>query len=320
MVLCLFIGLMLPITSALAWKNGSYAYHKTDYSYDDDYGTHDWIAEAALDALVEADSATWDWLNQEERKVIFLLGTEAPDNGGLETHLDGELVEGFGDTVKHHVYFTETGEINNNEDDSALRAKSCADLADSYLEQLKYEKAAFYLGAMTHYIADLAMYAHVAENNVDPHNIDFDEHHSKVEGYVDTRTNDYENTEEFFEISSPDIKSDKKPYDLAKDLAWKTYKDEDNNGDHDAVWLHNNFFSDWASDKDDRDSDIATHQEYYDRTEYLLNEAIEASASAMAYVGGLEEGAADPLTITIIVVIIVGVAVAAIAIIIKVKS
>ncbi len=90
----------LIIQPGLAWKNESYANSPDDYDYKTDYGTHDWIANAALESLLTEDQSKWSWLS--DRKQYFLLGTEAPDNGDLKTTLDSETVEGFGDTAKHH--------------------------------------------------------------------------------------------------------------------------------------------------------------------------------------------------------------------------
>ncbi|MFO8017988.1 MAG: zinc dependent phospholipase C family protein [Promethearchaeia archaeon] len=297
-----------------AWNNGSYAYNKTDYDYETDYATHDWIAEHALDQLIKEDESNWQWLNQAEMKKIFLLGTEAPDNSEVETTLDGEKIEGFGDRSKHHIYFYEDGEVL--EDDAALLAKKWGNLADAHKEEGKKEQAAFYLGAMTHYIADMSMYAHIAQNNNDERypGVDFDgwethEQHSKVEGRVGTRTNDYEDRDEFFELGSIDIGKDKNPYDIAVDLAWETYADESHGGAHDAKWLHENFFSDWAANKDDRDNDNSTQQAYYDRTEVLLTEAVESIASAMAYIGGVSSSGFDPMWIIGIIVIVAVIAI-----------
>ncbi|MHA1272768.1 MAG: hypothetical protein ACTSQS_04975 [Promethearchaeota archaeon] len=299
------IYLYAPFFQVLAWKNSSYAYNNIDYSYEDDYGTHDLLADAALQALLEDDESSWTWLNDPNRKKIFLLGTEAPDNSKVKVTLDGKEVEGFGDTTKHHIYFNQDGTISNNEDDSALRAKSCGDLADSYIEDNKFDLAAFYLGAMTHYIADMSIYAHVAENNVDPYYTDFDEHHSEVEAYVLSRTNNYQDMEEFFKIDDNiKIDSDLKPYDAAKNLAWNTFKDPNPSESitRDAKWLNDNFFTDWADKYEDRDDESATRQLYYDRIEENLNNAIEAIASAMAYVGGIKN-ATPSYSISIVLII-----------------
>ncbi len=288
----MFLFLMIPLNmispNGTAWNNGdggsgqsTFADNSTNYNYDYHYGTHDWIAHAALNALVSDNIVRWQWL--ETRKWIYFVGTEAPDNSKVNMTLDGDVIEGFGDTTWHHVYFNQDGTISNNEDDSALRAKSMGDLANARINDGKYDQAAFYLGAMTHYIADLSMFAHVAENNVAPHFRDFDTHHSTIEGYVQTRTNDHTNMEEFFQISSFSIGS-KKPYNSAKDLAWDTYNDSTNGYAHNAVWLHDNHFTGWVQTYAARSGDTQMHQDYYDRIETNLNNAISACASAMNYV------------------------------------
>ncbi len=268
--------------STIAWSNGNsgnaYANNEFNYDYNDNFATHDWIAKGALDALLSSNQAKWQWL--EDREVVYLLGTEAPDNSALSTTLDGTVISGFGDTTWHHVYFYENGTVY--EDDAALRAKSCGDLANSYIENGKLELGAFYFGAMIHYISDLSMFSHTVENNIPPHNLNFDTYHSTIEGYVRTRTNEYNSREEFFQFSSFVI-GNKAPYDAAIKLAWDTYNDLDNIGVNNAVWLHNNHFTGWAQNYANRLSDTLSHQEYYDRIENSLNNAIEASASALVY-------------------------------------
>ncbi len=282
-----FLSFLWIIPLCVAWKNESYANYPDNFDYENDYGTHDWIADAALDSLLKEDESSWGWLN--ERKEIFLLGTEAPDNGDLKTTLDGETVEGFGDTAKHHIYFDQEGSVISDEDDSAKRAEECGDLAKESKEKEKFEVAAFYLGAMAHYIADMGMYSHVAENNKAPYYKDFDEYHTKVEGYVESRTNDNEDKERFFTIHDPTIE-EKDPYDAAKDLAWDTYKDKDasESTTRDANWLHDHFFTNWADTGADREKETDTRQLYYDRIEESLNNAIDACASAMLFVGGMK--------------------------------
>ena len=286
--------LLLPIDSCFAWKNGSYAYTNIAYDYSTDYGTHDWIAEAALDALVAAQASTWSWLN--ERETIYLLGTEAPDNSGISITLDGTAVTGFGDTTWHHIYYNEDGSIAANEDDSGLRAKACGDLADSYIVDNKLDLAAFYLGAMTHYIADLSVFCHVAPNNVAPHNVDFDLHHTDYESYVYTRTNAHDNREEFFKISSFSIGS-KTPYQAATENGWDTYKDPapSEATTRDAKWLHDNFFASWASSYANRASESAIRQSYYNRVEDSLNNGIQACAAAMNNIAGSGEVSTFPV-------------------------
>jgi len=301
--------LLIPLDSAFAWKNGLYAYSDTAYDYSTDYGTHDWVAEAALEALIAAQSSTWSWLNA--REAIYLLGTEAPDNSGISITLDGTAVSGMGDTTWHHIYYNEDGSVSANEEDSALRAKACGDLADSYIFDNKMDLAAYYLGAMTHYIADVSMFAHVAPNNVAPHNLNFDEHHSTIEGYVLTRTNDYTNKEEFFQISSFTIGS-KSPHQAAIGLGWDTYKDPSpsETTTRDAPWLHNNHFTGWVQTYSARSGDTATHQLYYSRIEENLNNAVQECAAAMNYIAGGEDTTFPvyplPLLVGIVSVVVVG--------------
>ncbi len=74
--------------------------------HEPDYGTHDWIAEHAL-----------DWLPAAEKKhlvdnlVVYLYGTELPDNGGAP--------DGIGDQFLHHVYYYSDGSLQD--DASAVR-------------------------------------------------------------------------------------------------------------------------------------------------------------------------------------------------------
>ncbi len=271
---------MVSVTAFLqpsaGWGNKSYADNAASYSYSSHYGTHDWVAEAALDGLVAVDAGNWNWL--VDRKAIFLVGTEAPDNSGVSMTLDGTSVSGFGDTASHHIYYNTDGTVANNEDDAAVRAKFCGDSADAAMDAQKRDLAAFYLGAMTHYIADQGVYAHVAENDVAPDYINFDTYHSTFEDRVATRTNNHDDRQEFFQIFTFTVGS-KAPYDAAVELGWDTYKDPSTS--HGAVWLHTNWFSTWASNYAARAGESSTHQSYYNRVEQNLNNAISACAAAM---------------------------------------
>lgn len=282
-IFCGICILMAPISFCAALSNGSYAYNDTDYSYDTDFSSHDWVANEALDKLWGTNQTEWQWL--KIRKALFLVGTEAPDNSAISMTLDGQIINGFGDTTHHHVYFNEHGTFYD--DSAALRAKSMGDLADVAIDEGKFDAAAYYLGAMTHYIADMSVFAHVAENNVPPHLVYFDEYHSTYEGYIKTRTNEHSDQEEFFKISSFTIGS-KKPYNACLDVAWDTYKDPTPSSatTRDAKWFHDNFFSTWKQTYATRADDTAAHQSYYDRVEETLNTAIQGCIDAINYVAG----------------------------------
>jgi hypothetical protein len=272
-----------------AWNNGksgsAYANTVENYDYTKNYGTHDWIADAALQALKNDNATKWGWL--WERRTIYLLATEAPDNSNVNVTLNGQTLSGFGDTTYHHIYFNEDGSIKLNEDDAAIRAKSCGDLADVALTDEKLDVAAFYLGAMTHYIADMGMFAHTTQNNVPPHNLNFDLYHSTIEGYVLTRSDDYQNMEEFFKLSTFTPGS-KRPYNASMETAWDSYKDPNPSESitRDAVWLHNNHFSSWATTYAARANGNVTQQLYYNRIEQSINLAVQNIAAAINYVAG----------------------------------
>ncbi len=279
-VVLTLLSICMLAQSGAAWKNGSYAYNSSSYSYSTDYGTHDWVADAALNALHAADATNWQWL--VDREAIFLVGTEAPDNSGVSMTLDGTSVSGFGDTASHHIYFNEDGTIANNQDDAAVRAKTVGDLADAALNAQKRDLAAFYMGAMVHYIADMGVFCHVAENYVAPYNLNFDKNHTDYEEVVFTRTNEYSTPQEFFKIASFTVASTA-PYDAAVNLGWDTYKDSAHSSAHDAVYLYTYFFGSWVSSYAARSGDSSAHQTYYDRVEQNLNNAIAACAAAMNY-------------------------------------
>src|SRR5512141_1058584 len=84
--------LTLNAKPAFGWSNGG---DSADPMHPD-YGTHDWIAEHALDYLPAAEK---QYIT--DNLVTYLYGTELPDNSGL--------VDGIGDTGKHHMYFYANG-------------------------------------------------------------------------------------------------------------------------------------------------------------------------------------------------------------------
>jgi hypothetical protein len=95
----------IRITTVSCWSNGGYS----DNALNPTYGTHDWMAEHAL-----------DWLPNEEKQHIldnfatYLYGTELPDNSMAQ--------DGIGDTSKHHIYYYANGSLQD--DASAIRARA----------------------------------------------------------------------------------------------------------------------------------------------------------------------------------------------------
>ena len=162
-----FIGVGL----VSGWSNGGYS---TDPAHPV-YGTHDWIAQHAL-----------DWLPTAEKQYIqnnlaaYLYGTELPDNANAPGG------DGIGDTTKHHIYYSDTGTVTD--DSSAQRASVEYNIALNYLKEQDWADAAETVGTMTHYIADMGVFGHVMGAST-PWGAEV--HHSDYETYVDDRTKSY---------------------------------------------------------------------------------------------------------------------------------
>lgn len=149
-----------------------------DHPYDREqayFGTHDWIAESALIVLYEhvgSLPAGCQFINLLYSdagpyflKMYFLLGTEAPDarKSGILIRIpdcDGTY---YGTenlkTTDHDIRFSDS----NNEilgKACAQGAQDCYNLAVNALLHGHCQKAAFFLGAMCHYIADATSYPH----------------------------------------------------------------------------------------------------------------------------------------------------------------
>jgi hypothetical protein len=167
-----FLSLILFLTfqdPTYAWSNGGYSSDPSN----PDYGTHDWIAEHALDWLLpEAKQWIMDNLNW------YLYGTELPDNR--------QAPDGIGDTGLHHIYYRSDGSLVD--DAAAKRANETFEKSLSYLLSGEMTLAAKYAGAMTHYIADMAVFSHVMGAGTD---WGAEKHHSDYESYVNSKTSSY---------------------------------------------------------------------------------------------------------------------------------
>lgn len=129
-----------------SWRNGPVGDEFSTNPLSPKYGTHDWIAEHAL-----------DWLPLTEKKYIldnlatYLYGTELPDKTSGP--------DAIGDMDKHHFYFNETGIIKD--DSAGVRTAQEYYTAVSYFEAGDLINGVLHLGIMTHYIADLAVFGYV---------------------------------------------------------------------------------------------------------------------------------------------------------------
>jgi hypothetical protein len=216
----LLITLLLPQTNAEAWSNGDYSADPTN----PDYGTHDWIAQHAL-----------DWLPTQKKQYItdnlqlYLYGTELPDLPATQG--------GIGDTTKHHIYYSASGVLQD--DAAATRAEEEYQTALTYLNAGNYPEAAKHAGAMTHYIADLAVFSHVMGKPTDwgaeTHHSDYENHANSITTtYTATYINPLQFDETLTTLSAGDA---------ARQLALDTTLDD--GGTHTAKWMDQNY--NWAT-------------------------------------------------------------------------
>lgn len=161
LVLATAVAVALAAAPGSAWSNGGYSADLND----PDYGTHDWIADRALDLQTMDVSYL-----QTTYHTQYLLGTEAPDNP-----------EFIGDSTNHHVYYYSSGALQDNA--SAARASQMYDLALARLVAGDFSVAAYYTGAMTHYIADVGVFGHTMGAYTD---WGAEVHHSDYESYFES--------------------------------------------------------------------------------------------------------------------------------------
>jgi len=204
------------VIEASAWSNGGYS---DNPSYPK-YGTHDWIAQHAL-----------DWLPASEKGYItiylvtYLYGTELPDNSNAP--------DGIGDTAKHHVHYASNGVLID--DSAAIRAQEEYAKALNYLNANNLENAANTAGIMSHYIVDMAVFGHVMGSTTEWGN---EVHHSDYEDYVNTRTNSYNDDFNIY-LQFDGSLDNTSAYDAAIKLAYDTtfYV----NGELTCLWMDKNY-------------------------------------------------------------------------------
>jgi hypothetical protein len=160
-------ALLLAITLGTAggahgWSNGGYSSDESN----PDYGTHDWIADAALQPQTKDVSFL-----KTTYHSLFLLGTEAPDNPAY-----------IGDTGSHHVYYHSDSSIKD--DACAARAASIYASALQYLKSKDLEHAAFEIGVMAHYISDVGVFGHTMGSTTDWGS---EVHHSDYEDKINVK-------------------------------------------------------------------------------------------------------------------------------------
>ena len=113
------------------------------------FGTHDWIAFKAYE-LAGRPSFLKNSLTR------YFIGTEAPDNGFKPGDAEGT----YHDTSPCHcILFDNDAAVT--QDRNELRTRQEFDKAVAALAAGKPRLAAFYVGALAHYIGDLAQFCHI---------------------------------------------------------------------------------------------------------------------------------------------------------------
>jgi len=217
----------------VGWGNGAAVsdYNPYSYSFNFHYATHDWIPESALEILFQKLSGgekgyafVQDLHNNiDNYKNYFLLGTEIPDrryNHGAIFSIKTKCGLIRHDDVtqnKHQLRFT--GNMLQSDRPSqflCIEAKRMGDSVVKAFGERDCQKAAFFLGCMSHYIADATFYTHLI-NNENSHT----SYLNKVQSITKTRYSyaDIKRQLEFFNIieSYDSFHSNikKKPYDSA---------------------------------------------------------------------------------------------------------
>ncbi|WXG44632.1 MAG: zinc dependent phospholipase C family protein [Promethearchaeati archaeon SRVP18_Atabeyarchaeia-1] len=177
LILLIAYGATGSFQTVAAWSDGGQSIDSNHIQY----GTHDWIAEHALHLLPSNESG---WLTSNRN--IFLLGTEAPEYGNVS--FKGR--NGYGDIENHHNYYSGRFPRDCFDDSAAVRAEQEFQKALLCLRNSSYDLAAWYAGAMTHYISDVGSWPHVISNATPSHA-------SKYEEQLNLITDDYSKNPEF---------------------------------------------------------------------------------------------------------------------------
>lgn len=185
-ILLIALFLVQVPTNGFAWDNGP----------DDDeltrspsqcssppYSTHDWVADHSL-ALLPDHEKTW----LVPHKTLYLLGTEAPDNRKIPDEC-GAPNKGYDENGSEHSVKWEadgSGFAKKNNrylDRAGKRAQEEYIKAEIAYGQGRFSDAAFFLGAMAHYLGDVSQYGHC---------VDYEgRNHNSYEGYVSTLTKSF---------------------------------------------------------------------------------------------------------------------------------
>ena len=182
LLLCMIVSVanVVGASSTLGWGNGPRGNATTNKPSECDsppYATHDWVADHAVALLPDEEKA---WL--APHMTSYLLGTEAPDNKKIPDSCPAPNT-GYDDRNKGHSIKWNSDWSAMVNDRAARRAQEEYDKAGRAFDQGDVQAAAFYLGAMAHYIGDVSAY---------PHSIPDEQNHSNYENRVKRRTTSFD--------------------------------------------------------------------------------------------------------------------------------
>jgi hypothetical protein len=144
-MLAVIVGVVFQIAAASAWKNP----RQSDTLDTPIFGTHDWIAYKAY-VLADRPAFIRNHLNR------YFIGTEAPDNGFRPDDAEGSYQDAG---ACHCILFDEDGEVTRERGE--LRTRQEFDKTVNALSAGNLPLAAFYAGALAHYVGDLSQFCHV---------------------------------------------------------------------------------------------------------------------------------------------------------------
>lgn len=219
LVLLLCVLLVGAPSTATAWSNGGFSSNPNH----PDYGTHDFLAQHALDHVPD-DLDFW----LRDNLQMYLYGTELPDNK------NAPLGDGIGDTTLHHIYYRADGRLQD--DAAARRAQESFQQTLTLLTSGDYQNAAKWMGVTSHYVTDVAVFGHVMGKTTD---WSAEKHHADYEDWVNDHTKNYDDSLKAcltFEGELQQIS----PYEAALSVAHDTTFD-DSGKDHTAKWMDTNY-------------------------------------------------------------------------------
>jgi len=299
------INLLLCSTRANSAKENPVDYYMRFYIAGDSafYGTHDYITHFALDYFNQDDITnkhSWLYNKQNRKFYAFLLATEYPDYQG--TSAPPFSLDCGKSTQVHLDFHSESHDFINCRKKANLRG----DKAITYLNKKDDEEnpkpwaesAAFYLGAMTHYIAEMAHPGHAGGAAMGWSHKWFEQQVCEV-----TTLNDYTNNGDntFFEIDLTEklgwspiingIKVSYSPWTCVDKLALITRdnKETDFNGNKGTGEYNGTYLDRFEYDELDRflfsevDRNSPKYKSFFDRIEILLNWAVYYTACAIKY-------------------------------------